>query len=149
MSSRSILVVSFFAFLMLVGLISHKRNVNYLTYTLSVPQNCKANTEANLICQDYQIYWHYTDRKSRTALVMQFTNRVLRNRNSILADTIQFDPRNHELSTLVFKTDSKITATISFGDLKDRSVIIVFEPRKPLQSIELFPTFVKNLLSLS
>jgi hypothetical protein len=141
--------VSFFVFLLLVGLISHKRNVNYLNYSLSVPQNCKANTDANVICQDYQIYWHYTDKKSQAALVKQFTSVVLHNSNSILADTIQFDPNNHELSTLVFKADSKITATISFGELQERSVIIVFEPRKPLQSIELFPTFVKNLLSLS
>lgn len=149
MSSRSILVVSFFAFLMLVGLISHKRNVNYLTYTLSVPQNCKANTEANLICQDYQIYWHYTDKKSQTALVKQFTNRVLQNRNSILADTIQFDPRNLELSTLVFKTDSKIMATISYGLVQNRHVVIVFETWRPIHSIEFIPEFVKNLLLLS
>ena len=149
MSSRSILVVSFFTFLVLVGLISHKGTVKYLTYTLSVPENCKAMTASNVTCPEYQIYWHYTEENSQAALVKHFSNRLLYSRNSILSDTVKLDNENRNVSTLIFMRDSKIIATISFGIVQNKHVVIVFEPRRPIKSIKFFPEFVKNLLLLS
>lgn len=149
MSSKSIFLISFFIFLLLVGLISHKRNVNYLTHSLRVPLNCKAPTESNVTCENYQIYWYYSDKKSQAAFIRQFTNRVLSNKKYVLADTLQFDSSSQKLSTLIFESNSKIVTTISFGALQNKYVVVVFESKVPLQSIEQFPEFVKNLLSLS
>ena len=149
MSSRSILLVSFFTFLILIGLISYSGSVRYLTHTFKIPQNCKATTETNLICSDFHVYWHYTKRNSQAALVKQFTNTILYNRSSVVVDTLQYDIKNPGLSTLIFSRDSLITATLSFGEVENEYVVIVFEPRRPIQSLEQLPEFVKNLLRLS
>jgi hypothetical protein len=106
---------------------------------------CKANTESSMNCEEYTIHWHYADPSQYEALIDLFSRRIMYGNKLLEIDTMQ---SNSQFSTLLFKQDSKIVRTLTYGKNENKGVVIIYEPVKSISSTQSFPDFFKEILSL-
>lgn len=149
MTARSILVIAGLVAMLLLTLFGYRGKVRYSDHKLSIPVNCKATTESNVSCGDYRLHWYYADKSAQQALVQHFTNRILFQNKDLFRDTVVLADFNPALTTILFKQHSKVSNAISYGLVRGRQVVIVYEPARAMRQEQLFPQFVKDILSLS
>ncbi len=148
MTARSILTIAGLAAMLLLTLFGYRGKVKYTDYKLSIPVNCKATTESNVSCGDYRLHWYYADKNTQEALVQHFTNRILFQNKDLLRDTVVLEDFNPALTTILFRQHAKVSNSISYGLVQGKHVVIVFEPARSMHQEQLFPQFVKRILSL-
>lgn len=140
--------MSFTLFLILFGLLTRRTHVTYLNYTLPVPETCKASSSTRLSCHRYQLYWYNSGEKTNTLLVEKLVSQIKNRKKLVTVDSLSSDRLNSSLTTLLFKQETLITGSISYGKVHNQFVIVVFEIPYGLQNVDEFPDFLKDLLVL-
>lgn len=148
MTSRSIIILGAFATLIVLSILSQRWRVTFFDYKKTIPKGCKAKTESSLQCEDYIVHWHYAEPAKHDALIDLFSTRILHENRLVTIDTLHASDSTSQFSTLFFKQDSKIVSSISYGKNSYKGVVIIYEPVRAIPSMQSFPDFIKELLSL-
>ncbi|GCC50918.1 hypothetical protein SanaruYs_11370 [Chryseotalea sanaruensis] len=148
MTSRSIIILGAFATLIVLGFLSQRWRVTFFNYKKAVPKGCKSNTESSMQCEEYMVHWHYAEPAQYEALIDLFSQRIIHENSLLRVDTVREVESNSQFSTLLFKHDSKIVKTMSYGKNEQKGVVIIYEPLKAIPSMQSRPDFIKELLSL-
>ena len=132
----------------MLSILSKRWRVSFFDHKRTVPNGCKANNESSLQCEEYTVHWHYAESAQHEALIDLFAKRIIHENRLLRIDTIHNSGDNSQFSTLLFKQDSKIVKTISYGKNEHKGVVIIYEPVRAIPSMQSFPEFVKELLLL-
>lgn len=147
MTPRSIIILGAFATLIALGILSQRWRVTFFSFKKTVPKDCRAKSESSLQCEEYLLHWHYAEPAKHDALIDLFYTRILHENKLIKVDTVHASDNTSQFSTLLFKKDSKIVSSISYGKNSHKGVVIIYEPVRAIHSMEYFPEFFIELLS--
>lgn len=148
MTPRSFVILGALATFVVLGILSQRWRITFLSYKRAIPKDCRAKSASSLQCEDYLVHWHYAEPDKHDALIDLFSKRIMHENRLLKIDTIHSSDSTSQFSTLLFKQDSKIVSSISYGKNEYKGVVIIYEPVRAIHSMQSFPDFIKELLSL-